>query len=125
MERLTEVKEKILIVDDDLNILESLADILFLEGYEVISTDNGQKAIESVKSNNIKIVLMDYKMPGMNGVEIFREIMKINSGLKVIFITACYNEKIMNIALKEGATGILNKPVKVDQLLNIISSLLL
>lgn len=111
-------KTKILIVDDNSSMIETLTDILLLYPYRVDSAEDGPTAIEKVKKNGMAVVLMDYKMPGMNGVEAFREMIKINPGLKIIFITAYYTEKTINEALDEGACGICHKPLDLDHLLD-------
>ncbi len=113
---------KILIVDDDISGIEILGDVLDFEGYIVDSAENGLEAIEKVKNNGMKVVLMDFKMPGMNGVEVFREVIKINPELKIIFTTAYYNEETMKAALNEGAFGICHKPLDIPQLLNEIKT---
>lgn len=94
---------KILIVDDEEGTIETLGDILDFSGYLVDSAIDSLTAIEKIKLNGIDIVLMDFKMPGMNGVEIFRKVIKINPELKIIFRTSYYHEETMNEALREGA----------------------
>ncbi len=112
---------KILIVDDEQSMLITLGDILETLGYEIITADNGYKAIEIVKNDTIDVVLMDFKMPGLNGVETLKEICKINPSIKTIFITAYYDEKVLNEGLSEGICGICHKPLNIPQLLDFIN----
>lgn len=99
---------------------ETLSDILELEGFDVFKVESGLDAVEFIKGNTVEIILMDFKMPGMNGVEAFREIIKINSKMKVIFITGYYQEELIQNALEEGAAGICHKPLHIPQLLDMI-----
>ena len=82
-------KEKILVVDDE----EALRDILQFslsdEGYEVVTAPNGEEAMERIDENNIDLVILDIKMPGIDGIEVLRRIKKgVNSDIGVIMMTA-------------------------------------
>jgi len=101
-------------------MIQTLIDILNLEGYSISSALNAYQAIALVKEKNFDVILMDYKMPGKNGVEAFYEIKEIAPTSKIIFITAYYNEKSINEALADGAIGVCNKPINIPQLLDLI-----
>ncbi len=80
--------KKILLADDETNIRTSLADILEKLGYEVIQAANGQEAIEKARRQNPDLVLLDTKMPDMDGFEVCRQIKKIEGlTIKVIIYT--------------------------------------
>lgn len=113
---------KILIVDDEQSMLITLEDILKVMGYSVFTAGNGEQSIELVKKEQIDVVLMDYKMPGMSGVEAFREIIKIDPSINVIFITAYYDESVIREALSEGMGAICHKPLNIPQLLDYIKA---
>jgi CheY-like chemotaxis protein len=115
-------KIKILIVDDEPNILSTLADILQVLNYTVLTANDGVEAIETVKKEKIDVVLMDFKMAGMNGVEVSREIIKIDQSLKIIFITGYYDENVVKDALHEGIGAICPKPLNIPQLLDYIKA---
>jgi two-component system response regulator HydG len=112
----------ILIVDDEPGMLITLKDILDALGYAVITVEDGYQAIEVVKKETIDVALMDFKMPGINGVETFKQIEKIDPSIKTIFITAYYDERILSEALAEGVIGICNKPLDIPQLLDHIKA---
>ncbi len=111
---------KILVVDDDREICETLKDILDEFGYEVITCESGFSAIEMARGEKIDICFIDLKMPGISGIETFREIKKLIPDIKGILITAYYTEDIKEEALREGIGGILEKPVDIQKLLSII-----
>ena len=110
-------KLKVLVVDDDIDFSESLRDLLELQGYDATAIYSGYKALEKLKKEKFDIVLMDIKMPGMNGVEAFREIKKINARLVVILMTAFSFEDLTEDAFKEGAFAVLYKPLDIPKLL--------
>jgi len=107
---------KILIVDDDKEFCVSMTDILEAKGYEVESENSGEAAIAKVKEKSFDVILMDIKMPVMNGVEAFRQIKKISPRTAVIMVTAYSLENLINEALAEGAFGVLRKPLDIDKL---------
>ena len=74
-------KYRILLVDDDTDMTETLSDILQEMNFHVEIANNGFEAIERIKTSAFDLVLMDMKMPGINGAETFREIKKIRPGL--------------------------------------------
>ena len=108
---------KILIVDDSKEFCVSLADILEAKGYAVESENSGEAAIAKVKEKSFDVILMDIKMPVMNGVEAFKQIKKISPRTAVIMVTAYSLENLINEALAEGAFGVLRKPLDIDKLI--------
>jgi len=108
---------KILIVDDEKEFCVSLVDILEAKGYEVESENSGEAAIAKVKEKSFDVILMDIKMPVMNGVETFKQIKKISPKTVVIMITAYALEDLIKEALHEGAFGVLQKPVEIEKLI--------
>ena len=113
---------KLLIVDDEENMLTTLEDIFIAKGFEVATVTNGHQAIEYVKKEKVDVILMDFKMPGINGVEASRLIREIVPAIKVIFITAYYEEEIINEALAEGAVGVCHKPLDITLLVDNIKN---
>ena len=113
-------KLKILVVDDNEEFCKNVTDILELQSYEVVSAYDGFKGLETVKENGFDLVLMDVKMPVMNGVEAYKKIKEIAPATPVIMVTAFAVEDLLKEALKQGAYGSLKKPVDFDQLLELI-----
>lgn len=116
-------KANILIVDDDKGMGETLLDIMEEIGYDADVARDGFEAIEKAKNGIFDVVLMDIKMPGMNGVQAFKEIRKILPEVNVIMMTAYAMEDLITEALQEGAYGVLYKPLEVEKVLNVVESL--
>ena len=113
-------KLKILVVDDNEEFCRNVTDILELKGYEVMSAYDGFKGLEAVKENGFNLVLMDVKMPVMDGVEAYKKIKEIAADTPVIMVTAFAVEDLIREALQQGAYGSLKKPIDFDQLLELI-----
>jgi len=117
-------KTNILVVDDIRSIRLTLGGILEDEGYNVVTVENGYQAIEAVRRSHFDAIFMDIKMPGINGVQTFREIKKIDPEAVVIMMTAYSVEELVEQALKEGAYAIIYKPFDMDKIIAIIERLL-
>jgi DNA-binding NtrC family response regulator len=111
---------RILVVDDEKEFCQNIRDILEMKGYRVVLTHDGFSALELVKQNSFCLVLMDVKMPGMDGVETFKKIKKLEPDTPVIMITAYAVEDLLREALREGAFGTLKKPLDFDKLFALI-----
>lgn len=112
--------EKILIVDDEENMRRTLADILIDEGYSVSTAATGEEAIKLCSKALHGIILMDVRMPGIDGVEAFRQIRRHQEGVRVILMSAYSVDDLKTIALDEGAIAFLSKPLDLDQVINLI-----
>ncbi len=108
---------EILILDDDVDVAEALADILELHGHNVTIVHNGKNAIEAFTNNDFDVGFFDVRMPGMNGVESFIEIKKIKPDAKVFMMTGFSVEQLLEQALEHGALGVLRKPFDADELI--------
>jgi len=117
-------KTNILVVDDLRSIRLTLGGILEDEGHNVVTVENGYEAIEVVKRTHFDTVFMDIKMPGINGVQTFREIKKIDPKAAVIMMTSYSVEDLVREALEEGAYAIVYKPFDIDRIIAIIEELL-
>ena len=115
---------RILLVDDNEDFLDSTKDVIEEEGYEVITATSGEDAVLKAEDLSFDVVVMDIKMPGMNGVEAFIEMKKHRPDVKVIMCTAYIVESTIRQALSEGARAVLNKPFEMDLLLGTIERVL-
>ncbi len=113
-------KSRILVVDDNEEFCRNVTDILELKDYEVVTAYDGFKALELVKQNGFDLVLMDVKMPVMDGVETFKKVKKIAPDTPVIMVTAFAVENLIREALREGAFGSLKKPLDFDEIFELI-----
>lgn len=103
---------RILIVDDEKGVRESLP-LIFEDKYEVVVAANGEEALQKIKSQQIDLVLLDVRMPGISGVETLRKIKEINEGIKVIMLTAVLDVETGIEALQLGADDYIVKPIDV------------
>ena len=117
-------KTKILVVDDLRSIRLTLGGILEDKGHIVVTVEDGYQAIEAVKKAHFDVIFMDIKMPGINGVQTFREVKKIDPKAAVIMMTAYSVEDLVKEALEEGAYAVAYKPFDIDKIVNLIDRLL-
>ena len=116
---------KVLVVDDDADILELLQYNLSKEGYEVKVADNGKKAIEIAKDFVPSLILLDVMMPQMDGVETCRQLREnpLFAGTYILFLTARSEEYTEIAAFEVGADDYITKPIKPRALMSRISAL--
>jgi len=110
----------VLVVDDEKNIRVTLADILVGEGYEVRTADTGEKAVKLCHKQRFDVVLLDVRMPGMDGFEAFRLIRRERQDTCVIMMSAYSTQEFRQVALDEGAAAFLRKPLDVERVLELI-----
>ncbi len=108
---------KVLVVDDEDIIRESLSYILSNEGYEVAEAENGKVAFEILKENSFDLVITDLEMPEMKGTELLEEINKMNIQTAAIVITAFGSLETAITALRSGASDYILKPIEFDELI--------
>lgn len=102
---------KILVVDDDKSVRYFLDLFLKKKGYQnVQSVETGQEALDIIKKEEVNLVLLDVRLPDLNGVEVLRRIKQINEQIPVIMITAYPEEEKAKEAIKEGAYDYIVKP---------------
>ncbi|MGR3173085.1 MAG: sigma-54-dependent transcriptional regulator [Candidatus Scalindua sp.] len=107
---------KILVVDDEVKACELLKRLLKKNEYDVIISHNGEDAIEKVKNDKPDAMLLDVRMPGMDGIEVLKRVRKIDPLLPVILVTAYGNIGNAVQAVKLGAYDYLTKPVDNDKI---------
>lgn len=111
---------QILVVDDQEGVRLTLKGILSRKGYQVSVAEDGFQALEAVRKNKFKVVFMDIKMPGMNGVETFIKMKEISPDTTVIMMTAFTLENEVTQAVQEGAYAIINKPFDMERIWQIL-----
>ena len=112
------MKQRVLIVDDDVDHAESLADVLEMRGHPVELAHSGEDALKCFRAGQFDLVLLDVKLPGMNGVETFLELRKIHPAARVMMMTGFSLEQLIAQALDNGALGVLYKPFAATDLLS-------
>lgn len=113
----------IAVVDDDDAMVETLCDVLELHGWAPVRASDGEQAVELVTRGDVDVVLMDIRMPKMNGVEALREIRRRRPAAQVILFTASAAQELLADAVRYGAVRVLRKPVDVVELLSVLEGL--
>lgn len=114
------MKPKIMVVDDELSIRVSLEEILKLEGYEVQAVEKGDVALKMLQEEAYDVVLLDLKMPGIDGIEVLRLINQITPNTSVILLTGHGSLESAIDALRLGAEDYILKPASSSQILTSI-----
>lgn len=106
---------KLLVVDDEKGMTEQLKDFLEDRGFKVFAATSGKQGIEILNKEKPNIMILDILMPEIDGIEVLREVKKINPKTRVVMLTAVDDLKTKNIALGLGACDYLTKPYSFDQ----------
>lgn len=115
----------ILLVDDEMEILKSLGEILTRFGYGVIAKQKGPDALDAVKAGaTIDLVITDYRMPGMDGLEFLNMLRQMNPTVPVIMLTAYGAVESYLKSLSLGVFEYVNKPIKAKELGRIVQAAL-
>ncbi|MBI3584688.1 MAG: sigma-54-dependent Fis family transcriptional regulator [Nitrospinae bacterium] len=110
------MKFTLLIVEDDDVMCKTIAEVFEKEGLRVLSANNGEDAVNYLKSEKIDIALIDFRLPGMNGLELLKNIKETDDGVMVIVMTAYPDVKMAISAMKAGAYDYINKPFELEEL---------
>ncbi|TVY10839.1 response regulator [Paenibacillus cremeus] len=110
------MKRKLLIVDDQNGIRILLMEVFSSEGYETYQASNGKLALEIVRNVSPDLVLLDMKIPGMDGLDILKHIKSIDASIKVIMMTAYGELDMIKEATDLGAIMHFTKPFDIDEL---------
>ena len=114
--------KKILIIDDEEGIRESLR-LILSDNYDLIVTDSGEQGLESLKNEeSIGLVLLDIKMPKINGLDVLKEIKKQRPDVNVIMVTGYKSVDTAAEATKLGASSYIVKPFKADEILDSVKT---
>ena len=116
-------KFNILVVDDDRDFGESLADALELIGHEVMLAFSGEEALNIFKNNDFDITFMDVKLPGKSGVESFFEMRKVKPEARIVMMTGYSVPQLLEQAIDNGAWDILHKPLEMHKVLNMVEKI--
>lgn len=115
---------KLLIVDDQKGVRRLLEELFEKEGYEVSVASDGRESLDRVKESMPDLILMDMKMPNMNGLEASQEIFKINPDIPIIMMTAYGEMEVVQKALEIGVKRYITKPFDIVDLRNLVSEVL-
>jgi len=111
---------RVLIVDDELELVAALVERLDLRGIHAEGADSGAAALQKVQSGAYDVALVDFKMPGMDGMDLIRLLQKDHPDLKVIMMTGHCDAESQERSKAAGAWDCLVKPVHLDTLLEVL-----
>ncbi|QNO15130.1 response regulator [Alkalicella caledoniensis] len=113
--------KKILVTDDQAGIRKLLVEILTPQGYDVHECADGVEALEFLNKNKVDLMLLDMKMPQMDGITTLKRINELKIDVKVIFMTAFGELKVTKDAERLGALDYILKPFDIIQLLELVN----
>lgn len=116
------VENPIFVVDDDQGILESFEAILG-DDYHLVMIDNGTEAIDRINDQNPRLLFLDIRIPGRNGLDVLAYIREKGISTQVVVVTALAQERYQEIAEKYGVYKYLHKPLDVDEIQEIARTL--
>ncbi|WP_026963011.1 response regulator [Alicyclobacillus herbarius] len=116
--------KKILVVDDQFGIRILLQEVLNKEGYQTLLAHNGPTALELAKKESPDLILLDMKIPGMDGLEILRNLCKLEIPSKVVMMTAYGELDLIQEAVEMGALAHFTKPFDIDELRQVVRAFL-
>ena len=108
-------KGKVLIVEDEAIVRDSLKDWLEADGWEVKCVDNGEQAIERLKEEPFSVAVLDIRLPGMTGLDVYKKVKEF-SNVKAVVITAYPSKETWDKAIELGVVDYLTKPFKAEEL---------
>ena len=111
---------RILVVDDEQAICDALTKFLTKKGHEVSAVQRGEEAITKVKEEKPHIVLLDIRMPGIDGIETLKRIREIDKEVGIIMITAVIDDETGKKCMELGAYDYITKPLSLDYLENVL-----
>ncbi|MBU1903131.1 MAG: response regulator [Proteobacteria bacterium] len=110
-------KMKMMLVDDEERFLSTTEKLLSRKGYDIVTAGSGAEALEKLRTHNIHVVILDVKMPGMDGIDTLRAIKRTYPLVEVIMLTGHATVESAIDGLKSGATDYLMKPTDVQDLI--------
>ena len=114
----------ILLVDDDVSILLLVSDVLEENGMNVVTARSGEEAVRLMEGQSFDLILLDIKMPEMNGIDALKEIRKFDQDIPIIMQSAYAFENDMEAARQAGSNGFVTKPINIKELKSVLSSFL-
>lgn len=117
-------EKRILVVDDEDILRMLIADTLEFEGYVIEEAENGQEGFEMIKSNAYDLIILDYMMPEMTGMEVLEKIKPLNLIVPIIMLTAKAQQADRDLAHQNGAKYFMPKPFSPGDLVNLVDEIL-
>ena len=117
-------KKMVMIVEDDAVLRRGLARLFADDMFEVVQFDDGSRAFEAISERMPDLILCDYRLPGMDGLEMLSRLRGLGIEVPFILITAHYSEQMEEAATEQGAAAVIEKPFDIIQLKELCRRLL-
>jgi CheY-like chemotaxis protein len=114
------LRQRILVVDDEKNVRTTLADILSDEGHDVVTAESGERALKLCSRYRFDVILLDVRMPGIDGLEALRAIRALARDVCIIMMSGYSIDRLEHLLLDAGAQGVLRKPLDIERVLSLI-----
>ncbi len=111
---------RILVVDDDPGMLDTLSDVLTATGYETSMASSGAAAIAKAKTTRFDLIVMDVQMPGLNGVQTLHALRAFDPQVSVIMMTAYTRDELVTESQRTTGFEVLSKPLDLDRVLPLV-----
>lgn len=111
---------KLLIVDDERGITDSLKDFFMHRGFSVETANSGEEALATVRANRPDIIFLDIRMRGISGLDVLEKVKKMDKSIKVIMLTIHEEKEIVGKAKELGADEYIIKPFRIDYLEEVV-----
>jgi DNA-binding response OmpR family regulator len=121
---LTTVPKRILIMDDEILVASVLQDVLKHQGYGVELASSGEAGLKALQRERPDLVLLDVNMPGMNGLDVLKQVTERHPDVPVIMVTAVTDDKAVSAAMRDGAYAWLGKPFDINELGHVVDAAL-
>jgi len=118
------MKKRILVADDETNVAKVLKDRFTHWGYEVETASDGEQALKKVESFKPHLILLDVRMPKINGIEVIERTKKKYPHIGILILTASQSKDTINICTKKGTDGFMLKPFKAEGVKNKVEEIL-
>lgn len=115
------MKKKILLLDDDNIILDTFELVMSDLNYDVTTFNNATKCLEVASSEDFDLIITDIRMPGLNGADFVRELLKVKPEANVYILTGYPDDSIVKEALGLGAKGLMEKPFQVSKIISLMN----
>ena len=114
------IQMKILVVDDEKKIADVMSERLGLRGFDATPVYDGKSALSHVKEGDFDGMILDLRLPDIDGIEVLRQTMKLYPGMTVVIVSGHGSEQDFNTCLELGAVACFHKPVKIVDIATVL-----
>lgn len=113
----------ILVVDDHVSLAENIAELLENEGYQALTASSAEQALQTIEAGSVDGLVTDYRLPGLNGAELIRELRRRGKNVPAVVMSAYSDDGTIDAARAAGALDVLCKPLALSRLLGVVKGM--